>query len=275
MSLATVTTLRRTLFEWAQRDGNRKFLCDDQEAQLRRVLDDPSRRTQAHVAAWMLGTWHCGNGMLRVLEGDPEGFDQAREGQGLRRAALLARAAAPNAIGGARRGTKARLPFSLLHGAWTALLGLSLHDPGAGPLYDFLLGLPDIVFTEHDELPFFVRELLSLRAGKRPNMTSRLGPYEEVLLHWHADDRVLGRTLEDLLDLHLKQARGTGAVFDDPACRLYPLEVHAVLRVREWLELSTPRVDHPLMHQNLGRMQPRTPWPQSELVARVERLVRS
>ena len=97
MSLATITSLRRGLQEWAQRPGNVKFLRDDQTAQLRRVLADPTRRAQAHVAGWMLGTWHLGHGMHRVLEGDSGGFDEARQGQALRRSSLLARLNAPAA----------------------------------------------------------------------------------------------------------------------------------------------------------------------------------
>ena len=271
MSLATITSLRRSLQEWAQRPGNVKFLRDDQEAQLRRGLSEPSRRAQAHVAGWMLGTWHLGHGMHRVLDGDSAGFDEVRQGQTLRRASLLARAAAPIAQRG-RRGEKVRLPFSLLHGAWTTLLGLALHDPGAEPLYEWLLGLPDIAFSEKDSLPFFTRELLALRAGRRVNRSSRLGDYEEILQHWGGDERLLGRALADALDRHLQQARGSGADFDDPACRLYPLEVLALQSVREWLELPTPKVDHPLMHGNLGKLRARSPWPQHDLARRLERL---
>ena len=268
MSLATITSLRRGLVEWAHRGGNEKFLRDDQEAQLQRVLGDPARRTQANVAAWMLGTWHLGHGMLRVLDGDSGGFDDARSGQSLRRASLIARARHQT---GPRRGARAKLPFSLLHGAWTALLGLALHDPAAEPLYDYLRQLPDITFREQDHLPLFVRELLTLRSGRRANLSARLGPFEPVLQHWTGSDRLLARALEDLLDWHLQQARGSGAAYDDPACRLYPLEVIAVRHVREWLELATPRVDHPLMHHNLGTMAPRTPWPEHEFAARLER----
>lgn len=271
MSLATITSLRRGLQEWAQRPGNVKFLRDDQTAQLRRVLADPTRRAQAHVAGWMLGTWHLGHGMHRVLDGDSGGFDEARQGQALRRSSLLARLKAPAPQRG-RRGEKVRLPFSLLHGAWTALFGLALHDPGAEPLYAWLLGLPDIAFSEKDCLPFFTRELLALRAGRRINRSSRLGVYEEVMQHWRGDERLLGRAIADLLDVHLQQARGSGADFDDPACRLYPLEVLALQNVREWLELPRPKVDHPLMHGNLGKMRARTPWPQHELARRLARL---
>lgn len=272
MSLAKMTTLRRSLHEWANNGGNQKFLRDEQEAQLRRVLGDRERRTQANVAAWMLGTWHLGSGMLRVLDGDHEGFDDARQGQSLRRASLLSRASHRR---GPRRGSKVLLPFSLLHGAWTALLGLSLHDPGAEPLYEFLLGLPDIAFTEKDSVAFFTRELLALRAGRRLNRSMRLGPFEEVMLQWNGDQRLFGRALEELLDWHLQEARGAGKNYDDPACRMYPVEVLAIQSVREWLELETPRVDHPLMHGNLAIMRPRTPFVGHELAVRLARQARA
>ena len=91
-------------------------------------------------------------------------------------------------------------------------------------------------------------------------------------MHWRGDERLLGRAIADLLDVHLQQARGSGADFDDPACRLYPLEALALQNVREWLELPSPKVDHPLMHSNLGKMRARTPWPQHELAQRLARL---
>ena len=90
--------------------------------------------------------------------------------------------------------------------------------------------------------------------------------------HWRGDERLLARALADALDWHLQRTRGPGADFDDPACRLYPLEVLAVCSVRAWLELPTPKVDHPLMHGNLGKMRARTSWPQHDLARRLERL---
>ncbi len=272
MSLATLTSLRRSLYEWATRDGNQKFLRDDQEAQLRRVIKDPTRRAQANVSAWMLGTWHLGNGMLRVLDSDSEGFDEARIGQALRRASLLSRASLHT---GPRRGNKAQLPFSLLHGAWSSLLGLAMHDPGAEPLYDFMVSLPDIAFNEHDNVAFFTRELLALRAGRRPNTSSRLGPFGDIILHWNGDQRLFGRALEDILDWHLKEVRGSGKSYADPACRIYPVEVIAIRHVREWLELPMPRVDHPLMHGPLVTTKPSMSWPQHDLVRMLERQTRS
>jgi hypothetical protein len=268
MSLAAITTLRRQLHEWVARPANEKFLRHEQEAQLRESLADARRRPQVHVAAWMLGTWHLGNGMHRVLGGDGEGFDEARVGQGLRRCSLLLRERHQGAL---QRRTSARLPFSRLHGAWTALLGLALHDPGADALYELLRGEPESTFGEDEHLPLFARGLLVLHAGQRPTLTPRLGPYHETLMHWNGDARVFAQQLAELLDLHLEGTRGAGATFDDPPCKLYPVEVLAVRAVREWLGLAMPKVDHPMMFTNLGTMLPARAWPQHELVRRLER----
>jgi hypothetical protein len=266
MSQAAITTLRRQMEEWAERAANRRFLHDDQRPRLQDGLADPRRRAQVHVAAWMLGTWHLGHGLVRVLGGDGEGFDEARLGQALRRCSLLLRERPERAP---RRGASA-LPFSHLHGTWTSLLGLALGDPHAEDLYDQMRREPENAFADGEHLPLFTRELLNLRAGERPTVTPRLGPYHQLLMHWNGDGRLFGQQLAGLLDVHL-QGVGSGGAFDDAPCRLYPVEVLAVRRVRDELGLGTPKVDHPLMFTNLGTMAPLGAWPRDEIVTRLER----
>lgn len=264
MSLTAITSLRRGLAEWAERDANRRFLERDQEAQLTASLGDPRRRPQVYVAAWLLGTWHLGHGLWRVLEGEQAGFVAARTGQALRRSSLLLRER--------HRRTGVRgLPFSLLQGALTSLLALALHDPLAEDLHELLRKLPDAEFGDCDHLPLFVRELLQLRAGQRPAVTARLGPYQEVLAHWHGEPRVFAQRVADLLELHLQQRQAGTAPFDDPAAKVYPFEALAIRHVRDWLGQATPKLEHPLLFTNLGQMQPTTPWPTSDLVRRLER----
>lgn len=270
MSLAAITRLRRNLSEWAARAGNRTFLQRDQEALLISSVGQPGRETQVHVAAWMLGTWHLGHGFVRVLDGDGRGFDEARQGQALRRCSLLLR----NRSRPAGHGSRASLPFSQQQGTLTALLGLSLHDPEAEPLYDLLRDQPDHAFADGAHLPLFTRELLALRAGERPVITHRTGPYHDVLVHWHGDQRLFAQCVGKLLELHLQQVAGKDAMFDDPACQLYPLEALAVRRVRDWLDLPTPKIDHPLMFTNLVTMSPDPAWPAHDLVRRLEHELR-
>jgi hypothetical protein len=91
------------------------------------------------------------------------------------------------------------------------------------------------------------------------------------MLHWKGDERLLGRAMSDLLDWHLKEARGAGKNYEDPACRLYPVEIIAIQNVREWTELTMPRVDHPLMHSNLATTKPSLSWPSHEFATALER----
>jgi hypothetical protein len=273
MSLNRITTLQRQLHEWAERDGNRRFLHQDQERQLRDALGSPQKRTQVHVAAWMLGTWHLGHGLVQVHAGEIDGFDEARLGQGLRRCALLLRARHLDQRPSVR-GNTTRLPFSRLHGAWTALLGLALHDPQADALYELLRSEPESSFGEEEHLPLFARALLIFHAGEKPTLTPRLGPYQEAMMSWNGEPRVFAQRLADLLNLHLEGTAPAGAPFDDPGVKLYPVEVLAVRAVRDWLGLSMPKVDHPLMHTNLATMAPTRPWPQHELLSQLERELR-
>jgi hypothetical protein len=263
-----IPRLRRQWTEWAQRPQNRKFLQQDQEAQLVQSLPDRARLPQVQVAAWMLGTWHLGCGLLAAMEGDAEGFQAARQGQALRRCSLLLRARSQHAQQ-VRRGQQ-RLPFSRAHGTWTALLGIALQDPGAEPLYDLLRQEPEASFGDDDGLALFVRELLTVRAGERPTVTPRLGPYQDAFALWDGDSRLYGQRLAELLDLHLEQTAPAGAPFDDMPCKLYPVEILALRSVREWLGLAMPKVDHPLMHTNLVTLAMPKAWPTHELVQRLE-----
>ena len=265
-----ITSLVRTLGEWADRPANRRFLQDEQETVLQAAAAGQPT-PQVPVAAWMLGTWHLGNGFCRVLRGDVRGFDEARTGQALRRCSLLLRSQNRPFDWTGDRGGAAEPPFSLPQAALTVLLGLALEDPNAEPLHDLVRDLPDRAFTEHDQLPLFARELLILRAGRRGAFSAQLGPYQDILLQWTGDQRVLGLHLAAALDLHLQKAAGTGGVFEDPPSRLYPLEAIAVRNVRSWLELPTPKIEHALMFTNLGTMQPTGPWPTNAIVTRLER----
>lgn len=263
-----ITSLQRSLTEWAGRPANESFLRDEQEKVLTDAPQQPRLQPQVPIAAWMLGTWHLGHGFVRVLAGDARGFDEARSGQALRRCSLLLR----NRQRPARRG-RSDLPFSLTQATVTALLGLALDDPGAEPLYGLVAGIPDRRFDTNDHLALFTRELLALRAGRRTTAPAPLGPYQEVILHWNGDAAVLAFRLASVLDLHLQQATSKSGPFEDPPCRLYPLEVLAFARVRQWLELPMPKVDQALMFTNLVTMTPRGAWPTHRIVSRLERWI--
>jgi len=261
-----ITSLARALLAWTERPANARLLCHEQERVLAAAAADPLQRAQVPVAAWLLGTWHLGTGLARVLQGDAQGFDTARIGQALRRCSLLRRRRHSDP----RRLGAAELPFSLTHAALTVLFALAFDDPRAEPLYELLAAVPDRRFDDQDHLALFARELLALRAGQRSTLPKGLGPYQDVMLHWRADPHVFAQKTAAALEHHLHEADRRGSPFEDPPVRLYPVEVLALASVRRFCGLPMPKIEHALMFTNMVTMQPRGPWPHDDLVARLE-----
>ena len=280
MAAANPTSLERRLLDWADRPHTARFYRDGQLQQIEAALRDPRRTTQLSIGAWMLGTWYLGSGQARVLRSDLAGWDDVRIGQALQRTGLLLRAQRT-----ARRTRHGDVPdLPVLQGANCIATGLALDDPGGEPLCEIFRGLPDGAFNsasdggaDRDAWPLFVRELLELRAGRRPAVTPRLGPYGEILTGWLDDPALLARRLARLLDHHLERTRGSPgspAEFEEPGVLMFPVSVLAVRSVRATLGLPMPKVEHPLMFTNLLHSAPRGPWPADPLVARLERELR-
>lgn len=271
MAASTVAILTRALAEWVARPGNQKFLHDEQLPVIEQALADPGRQAQLPVAAWFLGTFQLTRGQARVLDGEAFGWEDVRIGLSLLRCSLLLR----NARHRQQPGNTETVPFQLLPAANTVALGIALGDRDGEELFAMFAQLPDRVFDAEAAWPLFVRELARLHAGERLTVTPRLGDYREVLLLWNGDVAPLTRALQALLDVHLEQSKGKGAWFADPWVAAMPLEVLAVLAVRRELSLPVQKVEHSLMFTNLVTMTPPAKWPQSPLVDRIMRLLRS
>jgi hypothetical protein len=273
MAAANPTSLERRLLDWADRPATARFYRDGQLLQIEAALRDPRRTTQLSIGAWMLGTWYLGSGQARVLRSDLAGWDDVRIGAALQRTGLLLRA--QRAVRRTRHGDVPDLP--VLQGANCIAVGLALDDPGGAPLFEIFRGLPDGGFADGDAWPLFVRELLELRAGRRPTVTPRLDLYGEILTGWLDDPALLARRLARLLDRHLERTRGSPgspADFEEPGVLMFPVSVLAVRSVRTAFGLPMPKVEHPLMFTNLLNSAPRGPWPPDPMVTRLERELR-
>jgi len=82
--------------------------------------------------------------------------------------------------------------------------------------------------------------------------------YEILLSLWQTEDiSVLEKVLLDACDAHVKQSKFTQVdvvEFERPVDILYPVEILAVLRLREATGLANPILDHPLMKTPVGRL---------------------
>lgn len=87
------------------------------------------------------------------------------------------------------------------------------------------------------------------------------GEYADILKFWDTPDLlVLADMVKAAADRHTAQARSssnnTTFDFDDLAYAIYPVEILALLRLRQWRGLSNPGIDHPLMDGLPGRLAP-------------------
>ena len=271
------TTLARQLQDWSQRPSNERHYCTGQLQQIDAALKDPRRGTQLAIGAYLLGVWYLATGQDRVLRGKTDAWDEVRLGASLQRVGLLLRAFSNRASqGGHQPRSRGREDFAdlpLLQGANCVAICLSLDEPGAEPLYECFRSLPDTRFGAADCWPLFVREIVSIRAGRRPTLTGRLGPYADIIRHWHGDLDLMARKMPELLDLHLDRTQGKPgepAEFEEPSVRLFPLEPRMLQAVRQTLNLPTPKFDHSLCFTNLGITSPRGPWPTDVVLTQLQ-----
>jgi len=86
-----------------------------------------------------------------------------------------------------------------------------------------------------------------------------MSPYAEVLADWRTPDLVKVQAfVSAMADFHVQEARTTAhdeiAEFDTEDRMLFPYEILAFLRMREWQGLTNPEVfEHPLMQQPLAK----------------------
>jgi len=70
-------------------------------------------------------------------------------------------------------------------------------------------------------------------------------------------------------DAHMKYSKCTQVdlvEFDLPSDILYPVEILAVLRLRETRGLTNPEIDHPLLKTPVGRLHDINPVPHQEVM---------
>lgn len=98
-----------------------------------------------------------------------------------------------------------------------------------------------------------------------------LSPYQQVINNWDTEDQALLQTLiSSMADFHLSHARtpeqNDVLEFDYEERMLFPYEILAFLRIREWSNLKNPSsFDHPLMQHPLALLPASLIEPNNEL----------
>jgi hypothetical protein len=265
----------RSIEERLRDADNRERLVEEPRRQIETFLrvGEGSRRRVGLALGWM-STWYLADAARAVLDGAPdalERLDRAHQfgiwhirltapgsgtkpkpihslrdlGLTLARALALGRLDEAEELGGLMlRG----LVGGLVHGAgvtWVGVFLLRLH--GSWKQVD--VWMPDQVF-----LP--------------------LEGYQPLLDHWQiADDALVSRAILQACDFH---TRLNGDLDDErivdfwiEVYQIYPVEILAVLRLRQVLGLATPPLSHPLLDSPLGRPRPVREVPPDPFLASV------
>ena len=111
---------------------------------------------------------------------------------------------------------------------------------------------------------WFLMHLYTSWRGYKPIDISRysypesMAPYAQVLEDWRTEDvSKVQRWVEEMAEHHVQKTDDADPdgknEFDFDRAKLFPYEIFAFLRLREWLKLPNPTsFEHPLMNQPLG-----------------------
>lgn len=123
---------------------------------------------------------------------------------------------------------------------------------------------------------WFLLHLFGLARGSKPIDTSlysypdNLGPYDQVLADWKTTDLAkVQQWVVAMAEHHVQMTDDSDPdgknEFDWDDAKLFPYEILAYLRIREWAGLENPtEFDHPLMQQPLAHLPPEVPLPDPE-----------
>ena len=113
------------------------------------------------------------------------------------------------------------------------------------------------------------RSRYGFTAKDRKDLPSAAATYEAVLADWRSTDLgVVQRLVIQMADFHVSSSAKDMLPFATTSKFLFPYEILAFLRLREWAGLPNPTsFEHPLMHTPLAVLPPAPlPWPEVPLL---------
>ena len=252
------STIQREIEKWVNREGQEQFMCLRQQERIKEYLSGaPLHVGKILVSLDMLGAWYSSKAVTGLLEGSPA---QECNAASLRCEAL-----------------EILLDY-VYHGVSRKSPGLSFYRLGLALCKALALGR----FSLADQLAQRGRTLVKhQRSG---TSTSRLTPFaisvyckwkgippaplpERLVVEYHRlldlwDSPDLDEVSEAVLqacDFHTYRTRESTMreifEFASHEYKIYPVEILAVLRLRQMRGLPLPDLDHPLMNTPLGHLQ--------------------
>ncbi|MFJ4259075.1 hypothetical protein ACIP01_19235 [Pseudomonas monteilii] len=207
----------------------------------------------------IVATYHGIQGEVAICSGDTGGWEGVSRALLYRYWALRIKARSFSTkafLGGLNRAPNLTNQFSSAGGLLAAFISADRQDL-AGTVADILAGMIDVegaVDAEYLKRRRFEPFMLWLYAMYSVQTTARVGSafgvYQGVVDRW-TDEQRFGGALREVCRYHLTNIEDQGADWDPefkhPPFDLLPLEVVAILKVRQKLGLFSPDIEHELI----------------------------
>ncbi|MBO0664595.1 hypothetical protein LQ948_18775 [Jiella sp. MQZ9-1] len=124
---------------------------------------------------------------------------------------------------------------------------------------------------------------VSLDSEFRQHEIENLGIWDKLLTGWREPNaRVFDALMSEMADYHLSQSKDADMSesewyeFESMSYWLFPVELLAVLRLREWAGIANPKLSHPLFAVTpLATLYPPPAWPKDDVLDQAEAKFRS
>ncbi|WP_349963068.1 hypothetical protein [Rhizobium sp. ZPR3] len=138
----------------------------------------------------------------------------------------------------------------------------------------------------YGRLPWFMLELakdwlkadVAIDSEFRQHEVANLGVWDKLLAGWRdPNERSFDALMSEMAEYHLAQSEIVENTekdwyeFEELSYWLFPVELLAVLRLREWAGIANPPLTHPIFWVTpLANLYPSPAWPKDETVDRAE-----
>ncbi|HKV41025.1 MAG TPA: hypothetical protein VJX67_17595 [Blastocatellia bacterium] len=260
---------RQEISEWINRDGQEQFMCSQPKHTLKEYIAGcPLDIGKLLVALGALGVWYSSKGVISLLEAD-QAQDYMTVSLQYETVYFLLRHA--------YRGVSKKDPGIRFYAVGLALCkAIAL---GRFSLADRLIQIALTVMKRYQfktstskVTPFAVALYGKWRQIPLPPLPEPLvAQYNSVLYLWDSTDlAAVTAALVDACDFHTYRTQKSTPremfEFENQEYKLYPVEILAVLRLRQMRGLPLPDLDHPLMNTPLGHLRETPPVAPDRLI---------
>lgn len=269
--------LHKKLEEWVNRPQNKKLLFDDEIKEIEQGIQSGDSAQIVHFGASLefIAKWESTNGALSVLNGNADGWHSLGKSAVYLYSSL--RIILHYFDHDTNPAKSPRMTYNHAALSFAHLLALGYYSEANWVGKRLAQGLLDGAFEKWQAAarfpPFMIRlhEFWSGNYAAQSSADSPRDPYQQIIGAWDGEAEEFKNALREACDYHCQRIDGNNDdhEFYDSVYAIFPIEILAVKRVRQALNLEMPELDHPLMQSLLAVPPENPPFASDDLLDRL------